>query len=91
MMCDGYRFLRTESRFSYVRQNPATATPQLGSDPFHSSYKCDNLYCKESERGLMFNDPALKIDWPKINMPILLSVKDQKFPSLVAIERWERV
>jgi len=52
------------------------------------SYNCDNLYCKESERGLMFNDPALKIDWPKIDMPILLSEKDQKHPPLVEIEGW---
>lgn len=52
------------------------------------SYKCDNLYCKESERGLMFNDPALKIDWPKLDMPILLSEKDQKHPPLVEIEGW---
>ena len=53
------------------------------------SYKCDNLYCKEAERGLMFNDPALKIEWPKLDMPILLSEKDQKHPPLAEIEPWE--
>jgi len=53
------------------------------------SYKCDNLYCKESERGLMFNDPALKIEWHKLDMPILLSEKDQRHPSLADIEPWE--
>lgn len=52
------------------------------------SYKCDDFYCKESERGLMFNDPALKIEWPKIDMPILLSEKDQHHPPLSAIEPW---
>ena len=53
------------------------------------SYKCDNLYCKESERGLMFNDPALKIEWPEIDVEIKLSDKDQKHPPLAAIEPWE--
>jgi len=52
------------------------------------SYKCDNLYCKEFERGLMFNDPALNIEWPAIDLPILLSDKDKKHPPLSAIEPW---
>jgi len=55
------------------------------------SYKCDNLYCKASERGLMFDDPALKIEWPKVDMPILLSEKDRKHPPLAEIEPWEEV
>ena len=53
------------------------------------SYKCDNLYCKESERGLMFNDPALGIKWPEIDVEIKLSDKDQKHPPLSEIEPWE--
>lgn len=52
------------------------------------SYKCDNLYCKESERGLMFNDPALGIRWPEVDVEIKLSDKDQKHPPLAAIEPW---
>ena len=53
------------------------------------SYKCDNLYCKESERGLMFDDPALKIQWPEIDVEIKLSDKDQKHPPLADIEPWQ--
>ena len=53
------------------------------------SYKCDNLYCKESERGLMFNDPALGIEWPEIDVEIKLSDKDQKHPPLAEIEPWQ--
>ena len=49
------------------------------------SYKCDAFYNKDSERGLMFNDPALKIKWPAIDMPILLSERDQRHPSLEEI------
>ena len=53
------------------------------------SYKCDNLYCKESERGLMFNDPALGIEWPEIGVEIKLSDKDRKHPPLAEIEPWQ--
>ena len=53
------------------------------------SYKCDNLYCKESERGLMFNDPALGIEWPEIDVEIKLSDKDKKHPPLAEIEPWQ--
>ena len=39
-------------------------------------YKCDDLYVPQSEGGLMWNDPDLKIYWP-IENPIL-SDKDKK-------------
>ncbi len=52
------------------------------------SYKCDNLYCKASERGLMFDDPALGIEWPTLDVAITLSEKDRKHPSLSGIEPW---
>lgn len=45
-------------------------------------YKCDNFYSKESEGGILFNDPKLKIDW-KIDLEkILLSEKDAILPTL---------
>lgn len=53
------------------------------------SYKCDNLYCKESERGLRFDDPALNIRWPWPGRDYLLSEKDMKHPMLKDIEPWE--
>ena len=53
------------------------------------SYKCDNLYCKESERGLKFDDPALGIKWPWPGRDYLLSEKDTKHPMLKDIEPWE--
>lgn len=53
------------------------------------AYKCDNLYCKASERGLMFDDPALGIEWPEIGVEIKLSEKDRHHPPLAQIEPWE--
>lgn len=53
------------------------------------SYKCDNLYCPSSERGLLFSDPALGIKWPDVGVPLTLSDKDRAHPPLAGIEAWE--
>lgn len=53
------------------------------------SYKCDNLYHPEADRGLRFDDPALGIEWPKLDVEIKLSEKDQKHPSLDGITPYE--
>lgn len=44
------------------------------------AYKCDNLYCKESEGGIRFDDPTLAINW-RIDMSrALTSEKDKEHP-----------
>jgi dTDP-4-dehydrorhamnose 3,5-epimerase len=45
-------------------------------------YKCDNYYMPEYEGGLLWNDPALKIDWLLATEEIVLSEKDQRQPLL---------
>lgn len=45
-------------------------------------YKCDNLYAPHSEGAIMWNDPALGIDWQVPAGDILLSEKDQHHPLL---------
>ena len=50
------------------------------------AYKCDNLYCKEAEGGLRFDDSALGIDWRIDISKALTSEKDQNLPRLEELE-----
>nr|WP_253957615.1 dTDP-4-dehydrorhamnose 3,5-epimerase [Paenibacillus oleatilyticus] len=43
-------------------------------------YKVDEYYSPEHDRGIMWNDPSLGIEWP-VNKP-QLSAKDEKHPLL---------
>jgi dTDP-4-dehydrorhamnose 3,5-epimerase len=44
-------------------------------------YKCDSFYNKESEAGIIYNDPALNINWQVPAEKILVSGKDLELPS----------
>jgi len=44
------------------------------------SYKCDNYYHKGAERGVLFKDEDLKIDWGMTNDALILSEKDLLLP-----------
>ncbi len=44
------------------------------------AYKCDNLYCKESEGGIDCADPDLGIDWQIPAEDRVLSEKDKTHP-----------
>lgn len=47
-------------------------------------YKCDGFYHKESEGGIIYNDPELKIDWQIPAEKTIVSEKDQVLPPLSA-------
>ncbi|MGN0778772.1 MAG: dTDP-4-dehydrorhamnose 3,5-epimerase [Aristaeellaceae bacterium] len=44
-------------------------------------YKVDNLYSRECDRGIRFDDPAIGVDWGEVDES-LLSPKDTKAPPL---------
>jgi dTDP-4-dehydrorhamnose 3,5-epimerase len=41
-------------------------------------YKCDNYYSPENERGIIYNDASLNIDWKIDAEKRIISEKDQK-------------
>lgn len=45
------------------------------------AYKCDNYYAPEHDRGFLFNDPELGINWKLKENNLILSEKDQNQPS----------
>ena len=47
-------------------------------------YKVDNEYNKESEGGIIYNDPTLNIDWKTTGIP-RLSDKDLELPTFLSL------
>lgn len=51
------------------------------TDSVEFAYKCDNLYSKECDRSIRFDDPSIGVEWGEVNVE-LLSRKDQEAPLL---------
>jgi dTDP-4-dehydrorhamnose 3,5-epimerase len=52
-------------------------------------YKVDNYYSKESERGIIYNDSVLGIDWQMDEKMLLVSEKDTILPFLKNAELFD--
>lgn len=52
------------------------------SDEVDFFYKCDNLYNKASEGGIIYNDPQINIDWQMQSEELIISSKDLALPRL---------
>ena len=64
------------------------------SDVAEFCYKCDDVYHPNDEGGLMFNDPAIGIEWPAMEgdsvfdeSKVKLSDKDKLHPSFEEFKR----
>ncbi len=51
------------------------------TDDVEFCYKVDNLYSRECDRGIRYNDPAIGVDWGEVREE-LLSPKDTSAPLL---------
>ena len=45
-------------------------------------YKVSNFYSPVDERGIIWNDPTIHIEWPKLDMDYILSERDKKYSPL---------
>lgn len=45
-------------------------------------YKCDEYYWPQADGGIIYNDPAFKIDWGFKEEELILSDKDRSHPTL---------
>jgi len=52
---------------------------------FH--YKCTDYYSRENERGLLWNDPEIGIEWPVLESEVILSDKDKNAVTLSKAEK----
>ena len=50
------------------------------------AYKCDEYYHPEAERGIIYNDPALAVDWKIKEEDKVLSKKDKLLPEMKKAE-----
>jgi dTDP-4-dehydrorhamnose 3,5-epimerase len=55
------------------------------TEPVQFLYKCSDYYASSDEYGILWNDPALGIDWGTVS-PVL-SKRDAKNPSLADVEQ----
>jgi len=53
-------------------------------------YKVSNYYSPDHEKGLLWNDPALGIDWPSTANRATLSAKDKALPGLADLPAYFR-
>jgi len=51
------------------------------TDNVEFCYKVDNLYSKDCDRGIRFDDPVIGVDWGEVTVD-LLSAKDKDAPLL---------
>lgn len=46
------------------------------------SYKCDNFYAPQAELGLRYDDPTIGIEWPELNVELVVAERDLEWDLL---------
>lgn len=52
------------------------------SDYAEFAYKCSDFYHPGDEGGIIYNDPAIGVEWPKVDCALIFSEKDTKWGGL---------
>lgn len=81
----GVKLSASNKRMFYIPAGFAHGFSTI-SDEAEVAYKVDELYSKGDERGIVFNDPHLAIDW-KVDKPIVSS-KDRALPKFDVEEEY---
>ena len=50
-------------------------------------YKCSDFYSPQHERGIIWNDTDIGIEWPELDIDFIYSEKDKKYPTLKEFSR----
>ena len=53
------------------------------------TYKVDNIYAPQAEASIIYNDPALGIDWPIADSQLVMTEKDRQAGNFRAAEYFE--
>ncbi|WP_195341100.1 MULTISPECIES: dTDP-4-dehydrorhamnose 3,5-epimerase [Bacteroides] len=53
------------------------------------TYKVDNIYAPQAEASIIYNDPALGIDWPIADSQLVMSEKDRQAGNFRAAKYFE--
>jgi dTDP-4-dehydrorhamnose 3,5-epimerase len=62
------------------------------SDEAQLAYKCTDYYHPRDERGIIWNDPQLAINWPAMGIDkIRLSEKDKNLPPFASLELYSQL
>ncbi len=78
--------LDTDSGLLYVPKGFAHGFCTLENDTL-ISYKVDQIYNKENESGVLWNDPDLEIIWPEYN-EYIISDKDKLLPKFKDVKNY---
>ena len=63
------------------------------SDMAEFTYKCTDVYAPQHEGGIRWDDADIGIDWPVLDVPYVMSAKDEALPVMrgqdfAFFERW---
>lgn len=78
---EAVRLTEDNHRQFYIPRGFAHGFISLTNDTIFQ-YKCDNYYCPEAERGIIWNDPDINIDWVVDYKYLNISPKDMVHPTL---------